>query len=69
LILIISRCLSNVQKKARDIMAEEIVICPECGAEIMLSDMEEHQDMEKLEKKMMKEFQYYFITVGKEIRS
>jgi len=50
-------------------MAEEIVICPECGAEIRLSDMEEHQDMEKLEKKMMKEFQYYFITVGKEIRS
>lgn len=50
-------------------MAEELVICPECGLEIRLSKMEEHADMEKLEKKMMKEFQHYFITESKEIRS
>ena len=50
-------------------MAEELVICPECGLEIRLSKMEEHMDMEILEKKMMKEFRYYFVTESKEIRS
>jgi hypothetical protein len=50
-------------------MAEELVICPECGLEIRLSKMEEHLDVEKLEKKMIKEFQHYFINKSKEIQS
>ena len=50
-------------------MAEELVICPECGLEVRLSKMEEHLDAERLEKKMMKEFAHYFITESKEIRS
>ena len=50
-------------------MAEELVICPECGLEIRLSKMEEHLEAEMLEKKMMKEFRKYFITGSREIKS
>ena len=50
-------------------MAEELVICPECGLEIRLSKLEEHLDAEKLEKKIIKEFQLFFRSGSKEIRS
>jgi hypothetical protein len=50
-------------------MAEEMVICPECGLEIRLSKMEEHLEVEKLEKKMIKEYQKFIVRESKEIRS
>jgi len=50
-------------------MAEELVICPECGLEIRLSKIEEHLDVEEMEKEMIKEFQRFFISESKEIRS
>jgi hypothetical protein len=50
-------------------MAEEIVICPECGLEIRLSKIEEHQGLEKLEKEMIKESQQFFVNKSKKIRS
>ncbi len=63
------QCLINNKKKARDIMAEELVICPECGLEIRLSKIEDHLDMEKLEKKIIKESQQFCRSRSKEIRS
>jgi hypothetical protein len=50
-------------------MAEELVICPECGLEIRLSKIEDHLEVEKLEKEMIKEFQQFFVNESKEIRS
>ena len=50
-------------------MAEELVICPECGIEIRLSKLEEHLRVEKLEKEIIKEFQQFFKSESKEIRS
>ena len=59
----------KIKEKARDIMAEELVICPECGLEVRLSKMEEHLDIEKLEKEIIKEFQQFFRSGSKEIQS
>ncbi|MHB1346197.1 MAG: hypothetical protein ACYCXK_01790 [Candidatus Humimicrobiaceae bacterium] len=50
-------------------MAEELVICPECGLEIRLSMIEEHLGVEKLEKEIIKEFQLFFKSESKEIQS
>jgi len=50
-------------------MAEELVICPECGLEVRLSKLEEHLNVEKLEKEIIKEFQQFFKSASKEIRS
>jgi hypothetical protein len=50
-------------------MAEELVICPECGLEIRLSKIEDHLEVEKLEKEMIKEFQQFFVNESKEIRN
>jgi len=50
-------------------MAEELVICPECGLEVRLSKIEEHLNVEKLEKEIIKEFQQFFRSESKEIQS
>jgi hypothetical protein len=61
--------LLTIEEKARDIMAEELVICPGCGLEVRLSKIEEHMGVEKLEKEIIKEFQQFFRSESKEIQS